>query len=143
MLVFLMLEKIEDSGILHQSGDEVERAFIILDAIVERGISALQVVAVVFEPQIVENALDDLRNSLVLEDTTITRFGEQPEPGVYVRVVGGEPDMAVLLHKAPDNPVDMTLCAVVEQERDGDVFADDGVEIKFLILGDHLQPEVE
>ncbi len=81
VLALFVLEVVIDAFIFHEAGDEVEISLAVLDAIIPFAIfvffgeGVFDVAAVV-----AEDGLNDVRNTLSLEDAATGGAGEEPEP---------------------------------------------------------------
>ena len=69
----VVAEEPEDALLFHQARHEVERRFLVLQAVLAPGVGAAQREFVVGKPVIVEHFLDDLRERLVGEGAAARR----------------------------------------------------------------------
>src|SRR5579864_7124999 len=111
-----MGEKVKDTFFFEQTRDKFESGFPVLNAVLALGISCGERVLEIGEAKVCENLLDDLGCGLALEDLAIRIHGEQPEPGIEIRVVGGEAFVAPGLDKTADNPVDVPCVPTGERD---------------------------
>src|SRR5665213_2356413 len=76
-----MLEVIVNAQVLHQTADEVEIGFAVLDAVLQGSIGPGQAVLKISEAMILEDFFNNVGNRHLLKDAAIRRAGQEPQPG--------------------------------------------------------------
>jgi len=80
MFAVVVREVVIDSLLLHQTADEIEIRFPVLDAVFPLAIAAAKRILEIGKALLPENVFNDVGNRLVLEDPAIGSTGEKPQP---------------------------------------------------------------
>src|SRR3989442_1246423 len=117
--VLIVLKEIEDAVLLHQARDKVEGSLAILDDVFALGVGALGTVLEVLKAVVLEDFLDDLGDSFLLENLAISGARQEPEPRNNFRAVVTKSIVAAhareTAHKAI--PMPLVIAGVVDLER--------------------------
>lgn len=142
VFVLFMLKEVEQTVLLHQTRHEIEIRLPILHAIVPRLKGALQLQLIIGEPQILKNLPNDVRDGLLLKDSTVRCPRQEPKPGHHGRAVVGKPAVASRLAEAADHPVEVAFLVRAERDAQRDPLADDVLELDVGILGEQIEVEI-
>src|SRR6266545_4082976 len=143
MFAVLMLEEVEHTFFFHEAGDKGKVGFAILHAVLTRLEGALELEFEVGEAQVSEDLLDDLRDTLPLEDAAVGGAGEEPQPRHHFRIVVGHPRIHVPLREPAHEAVEVACLPAAQFDGDSEVLADQGVEGDVALLGDQHELEAE
>src|SRR6266699_635052 len=117
--VLVVLKEIEDAVLFHEARDKVEGSLAILDDVFALGVAALGAVLEILEAVVLENFLDDLGDSFLLENLAISGARQEPEPRNNFRAVVTKSIVAAhareTAHKAI--PMPLVIAGVVDLER--------------------------
>src|SRR5262245_24273899 len=142
VLALLVIEEEADALLLEEAGDEVVVGLAVLHAVLARIVGAGQLEAVVAEPVLAEELLQDVRHGLALEDAAVGGPGEEPEPGGDVGTVVGMIRHRARLREAADDAVDEPGSAA-RADRHGDARTDDRIEVGTLVAPEQLRLEAK
>src|SRR5262249_39790347 len=98
----------------------------VLHAIVARVESALQLILHV-QPR--QDFLEDVRDTLVLEDPAPSPAGQEPELGHYFRAVTGKRVVARALTEPANDAAEITVLTAAKRQTDGDRPAQQGFKV--------------
>src|SRR3984957_5462502 len=143
VLAFLVLEKVVNAFLFHQSADEIEIRLAILDTIFARGVGAGQAELVIVEAVPFENRLDNGRGGHGLKYAAIGRAREKPEPRHNDGAVTGITALVAHLRQAADKPVEITVITLADAQTHRNIVADDLVEIHLRVLADEFGLNLE
>src|SRR5450631_2833496 len=87
----LVLKEVEDAVLLHEPGNKVEVGFAILNAVLDRRVTAVELDRVIGKPTIFEDLFQDLLDRLVVKNLAIGVSSEQPRPGNHLHLVTSKP----------------------------------------------------
>ncbi|WP_259304837.1 hypothetical protein [Thermomonas sp. S9] len=80
LVVVVVAEVVMDAFPLQQARDEGEAGLVVLRAVIQLRVLAIQFQPVVAVVELGENGLDDVGHRLALEDAAVLVLGEEPEP---------------------------------------------------------------
>src|SRR5580704_11280587 len=143
VLVLFVLEEIVDAVLFHEARDEIEVRLAVLHAIFALLKAALQRIAEITEPAILEDLGDDVRDGHVLKDAAIGSPGKKPEPGNNLAVIMSEALIHSGLREAADVAVKKPFAAIGEGKRNAHLLADDFREINGSVFGKQLSRNAE
>ena len=142
VLVFRLLEKVEDALVFHQARDEVEIGLAVLHAVLPRIVRALQVEPVVGIAAVAEDLLDDVGDRLVLKNAGVVEVSQEREPGHQLQLIGRLAVFAVFEQlDSVDQRVDMAFRLVVQLEGQHRRLHQQTLHVDVRIVGERLDVE--
>src|SRR6266568_757655 len=134
--VLVVLKEIEDAVLSHQARDKVEGSLAILDDVFALGVAALGAVLEILEAVVLENFLDDLGDSFLLENLAISGARQEPEPRNDFRAVVTKSIVAAHTGKAAYVTIPETLVVAGQVKGDFYLLANNVLESDGMILGE-------
>ena len=120
VLTVLVLEEVVDAGLFQQTADEVERRLAVLHDVIPRRVARGQGFVEIGEAVAAKHLLHHVGHAHVLEDATVGRAREQPQPRPHRRAVHSVAARGGGTRKAADVAVEMPLliAALLDVDRD-------------------------
>src|SRR5690606_22296706 len=143
VLTVLVLEEKEDALVLAQALDEVEVGFVVLDAILARGMAFAQLEAVARDRILGEDLLDDVGDRQLLENAAVGGGREEPQPRPHVRPVAGIAAVGAGVGELHDVAVEVARRPALEGHLQLQRRAQDVLEADAVVLAQQLDPVVE
>src|SRR6266568_34075 len=134
--VLVVLKEIEDAVLFHQARDKVEGSLAILDDVFALGVGALRTVLEVLKAVVLEDFLDDLGDSFLLENLAISGARQEPEPRNDFRAVVTKSIVAAHTGKAAYVTIPETLVVAGQVKGDFYLLANNGLESDGMVLGE-------
>ena len=126
MRILIVLEEIENAGLLHQAGDKVESGFAILDHILALWIAGLRAVLEILKAVVLEDFLNDFGDGFLLKNLAVGCAREEPQPRNNFGMVVTETVVAAGASETTDEAIPMALVAVSGVlDMKGNLFAHD------------------
>src|ERR1700730_8114939 len=101
-------EVVIDALVLHEPLDEVQIGFPILGTVLANPVIPGQRILEIGAAVVAEYLLDDIRNSLLLENAAVGPLAEEPQPGHALRAVAGVTAEASMLLEIRNERVKVT-----------------------------------
>src|SRR3984957_6176113 len=105
----LVLKEIENAVLLHEPGNKVEVCLPILNAVLNRRVTAVEPDGVIGKPAILEDLFEDFLDRFVVKNLAIGVSGEQPCPGNHLHLITGEAGVGAALRELADYSVEITF----------------------------------
>ena len=139
----LVLEMVVGAFALQYAGDEVERRFQILDAVVVSDVQA-GLDLVIREAGLVEDLFDDLPGGLFLEDARVGSLRQEPGPGNDLGAVEHHAALMPGIGEAGHEAVEVArLVALPAFEPDREIRAEHGVGVDLLVGRQKIELHLE
>jgi hypothetical protein len=143
VLAIIVLEKIVNSFLLHESAHEIEIALAVLNAVIPRAIRRRETVLEVREPTVAEDLLDDSRRRQFLIDMAVGHPGQEPQPGDQRGLVASQFPLIRCLLKTIHVAVEIARPPFGQAEPNRCILADDGSETHGMDFAQHFHLELE
>src|SRR5208337_3102530 len=129
-----MLEVVINSLLLHQSADEVEITLPVLHAIFPGLIIPAERLFVVGKALVFEHLLYYIGDLFLLKNAAVCGEAQEPQPWMHGRMIGKKVSDCPGLTKAAHMPAKVPLFALAQVQPDGDLLAEEVIELDVWVL---------
>ena len=145
MFSIVVPEEVADALLLHEAADEIEVRLAVLDAVFPGLVGLGQAQIVIGEAVLAKGILDDVRDGLLLEDATIARPCEQPQPGHQFGLVAGIAIPDWQLAKPADDAMKIPVAtdAIALGQTNAARLTDESVKVELRVLAHQLHQVAE